>query len=70
MRLYDELSPMESSLAKWLFELLVDFSKHSDVNKMSPNNLGIVFGPGVYGSSGHAFDPTSRMAAIAMLTSD
>ena len=67
--IYDELSPLESALTKWLFELLVDISKFSDENKMTPTNLGIVFGPGVFGSSS-GFDPTSKMAAIAMLTSD
>jgi len=67
LNLYPELSPLESNLAKWLFELLVDTTEHAEVNKMSPNNLGIVFGPGVYGSASN-IDVTSRMGALAALT--
>ena len=67
VNIYSELNgELEISLTKWLFELLLDFAEEMEINKMTPNNLGIVFGPGMVGSSG-GFDTTNRMSALAAL---
>ena len=60
---FDELPDLERGLAKWLFELILDFAEHASVNKMTPNNLGIVFGPGVFESGGG--DSKNPFAALS-----
>ncbi|MDP2435084.1 MAG: SH3 domain-containing protein [archaeon] len=39
------LSTTRLDIFRFLFEFLFELQKSSDVNKMTPNNLGIVFGP-------------------------
>jgi len=50
IRSHESLSPLYQNLSFWLFELLTDVAEKSAINRMTPNNLGIVFGPGVFGS--------------------
>jgi len=45
-------------LFSWLVDLLASVADLSEVNKMTPSNLAIVWGPGLVGSSGDsAFNP-------------
>jgi len=45
------LPSLEHALTTWLIEVLLQVSKHQETNHMTPDNLGIVFGPGVFGST-------------------
>lgn len=54
------LPPMERTLATWLIEVLIKVAAHKDVNHMTPDNLGIVFGPGVFGSPAEELNMTPQ----------
>ena len=43
------LPPQDRILAAWLIEILILTAKEQKTNQMTPENLGIVFGPGVFG---------------------
>ena len=48
---HTKLRSQERVLATWLTELLLQVVKNEEINHMGPSNLGIVFGPALFGSS-------------------
>ena len=42
------LSEMHRDVLKYLFEFMLEISTMSDVNKMTPTNLAVVFGPSIF----------------------
>ena len=51
LQIEQNLTPLEQSLFYWLLDLLLIVAEKSDKNFMTASNLGIVWGPGMTGSS-------------------
>jgi len=50
--LKEHLSPSSFKLVQYLFRLLAQVAAHSDVNKMTPTNLAICWGPTLFRGGG------------------
>jgi len=47
-KIVDELSEPNQSIYLWLCDMCIEVSKHSDINKMTAQNLAIVIGPNLF----------------------
>ena len=45
---FRRLSPTRREIVRYLFQFMIDVSHKSEVNKMTPNNLALVFGPSLF----------------------
>jgi hypothetical protein len=55
------LNQPEQSLYYWLIDLCVEVSRHSEINKMTFKNLGVVFGPNLISPTRES-DPHRQLA--------
>jgi len=63
---YQQLPWKERTLVTWMIELLLETAKYSDINQMTPSNLGIVFGPSLFSSLQNQ-TPTQGQSALALM---
>jgi len=63
---YQQLPWGERTLVTWMIELLLETAKYSNINQMTPSNLGIVFGPSLFSSLSTQM-PAQGQSALALM---